>query len=202
VASLLTHRFHRNPLTIALPIASFNPADYIHGEPGVQGIVDLVKWEIWKYGKDVEPTRFSLPRNSQELLDSPLFPTNHPIIPHLIPARTAMLEKLSMFSEELMDTLLSSSDTESYLQVDDKQIMRHLRDATLQNDVLPVLCGSAIKSIGTNLVLDYIGELFASPVDVLGRTPSPNEPFRALAWKVTWDSKRGWMTFVRVYSGI
>jgi len=78
-----------------------------------------------------------------------------------------------------------------------------------------VLCGAALKHVGTELLMNYIGELLASPQDV-GHTAqkalieASKAPTRAiqkagevqmLAWKVSWDKKKGWMTFVRVYSG-
>jgi elongation factor G len=80
--------------------------------------------------------------------------------------------------------------------------MPHLRSATISNEVLPVVCGSALKHVGTQLLLDYVGELFPSPLDVPHEAQTRTSPVRALAWKVTWDAKRGWMTFVRVYSGV
>lgn len=201
VSSLLAHRLHPNPLSLTLPISSFDPQDYAHGEPGIQGIVDLVKWEIWQWNQDGESTRYPLPRNPNDLGNLSFLPSTHPIIPHLVPARTALLENLSMFSEELMEALLSS--TSSYLEIEDRTILQHLRKAVLRNEVLPVMCGSAMKNVGTELVMDYVGELLASPLDVREvATVAHNQPLRALAWKVGWDKRRGWMTFVRVYSGM
>lgn len=49
--------------------------------------------------------------------------------------------------------------------------------------------------------MDYVGELFASPLDV-PHDSVKNAPLRMLAWKVNWDKKRGWMTYVRIYSGM
>jgi elongation factor G len=127
-------------------------------------------------------------------------PESHPLLPHLLPARVQLLENLSMVSEEFMDYLLGMDDSFSYLQVDDKLAMRHLRSATLNNLALPVVCGSAMKHIGTELLMDFVGELFPSPLDV-EHDARQNSPLRLLAWKVNWDERKGWMTFVRVYSG-
>ncbi|KIJ70061.1 hypothetical protein HYDPIDRAFT_23207 [Hydnomerulius pinastri MD-312] len=200
--SVMTHKLHANPLTITLPVASMNPEDYARAEPGIEGLVDLVKWELWRWTKDGQRSVHSLPQavDTPEFLE--IFPRNHPIVPHLIPARTALLENLSMFSEDLMEQLLALPSTpSSYLHVKSKDIIPHLRKATLANQVLPVLCGAAMKSIGTELVLDYAGDLLASPLDVRLEAESANAPLRLLAWKVAWDKKKGWMTFVRVYSG-
>lgn len=214
VLSLLSHRLHPKPLVLTLPVASFFTANYLKGEPGLRGLVDLVKWEVWRYSAKGNPTRRALPTTIEELEASDLFPPDHPIRSHLVPARTALLDNLSMFSEELMETLLSlPSSPSAYLTVTPDKIMPHLRAATLRNDVLPVLCGSAFKHIGTELVMDYIGELLPSPMDMLDKTftlPSPkplvarvnDAPLVMLAWKVGWDERKGWMTFVRVYSGM
>ncbi|KAJ3843379.1 translation elongation factor 2 [Lentinula raphanica] len=199
--SLLNNRLHPHPMVLTLPIASFEPQDYLHAEPGIQGLVDLVKWELWRWDQDGNSTCYPLPTDAKALEALKFLPSNHPIIPHLAPARTQLLENLSMFSEDLMETLLTlPSEPSSYLGVHHSDIIPHLRKKTFENKILPVVCGSAIKHIGTSLAMDYVGELFASPVDVL-HDPAKNAPLRMLAWKVSWDQKRGWMTYVRIYSG-
>ncbi|KAF5387967.1 hypothetical protein D9615_000508 [Tricholomella constricta] len=202
LASLLSHRLHPHPMALLLPIASFDPRHYAIAEPGIHGLVDLVKWQVWKWDEEGTPSCHPLPRDDETFSDFGLFPPSHPIVPHLIPARTQLLENLSMFSEELMEELLGlPSSPTAYLNVDSSRILPHLRKATLKNEILPVLGGSAMKNIGTDLVMDYVGELLASPLDVPHDPQASNSPVRLLAWKVTWDKKRGWMTFVRVYSG-
>ncbi|KIK68042.1 hypothetical protein GYMLUDRAFT_155248 [Collybiopsis luxurians FD-317 M1] len=198
--SLLSHRLHPHPMVLTLPIASFNPQDYAHGEPGIQGLVDLVKWEIWHWREDGDLTCHSLPTDAKFLESLDFLPSNHPIIPYMAPARSQLLENLSMFSEELMETLLTSdpSDPSAYLGINSAEILPHLRKSTLENKILPVVCGSALKQIGTGIAMDYVGELFASPLDIGQDTSGP---LRMLAWKVNWDQKRGWMTYVRIYSG-
>ncbi|CCM03157.1 uncharacterized protein FIBRA_05279 [Fibroporia radiculosa] len=202
IASLLTNRLHPNPVTLVLPIASFNPEDYTRAEPGVQGLIDLVHWEMWKWDEDGEMSRHQLPQSISDLERSGLIHPTHPILPHLLPARTSLLDSLSMFSEEFMEVLLGlSPEPSSYLTVTADKILPHLRKATIRSDVLPVVCGSAFKHIGTELVMNYVGELFPNPMDVIEAVPQTNAPLRMLAWKVTWDKRKGWMTFVRVYSG-
>lgn len=200
--SLLAHRLHPKPMILTLPIASFDPQDYARAEPGIQGLVDLVNWEVWKWDGSGVSTRHPLPREIDQLGSMDILPESHPVLPHLVPARTALLENLSMFSEELMEILLNLPSSPSpYLGVDSSIIIPHLRAASLRNDVLPVLCGSAMRSIGTELVMNYVGELLASPLDVQHGVQSADAPLRLLAWKVGWDPKKGWMTYVRIYSG-
>ncbi|KAK7061820.1 ribosome-releasing factor 2, mitochondrial [Favolaschia claudopus] len=202
LASLLSHRLHPHPMALALPIASFNPQDYDHAEPGIQGLVDLVNWEVWKWDSEGQSARHPLPTDPADLQSLDFIPSTHPILPHLPQARTQLLDNLSMFSEELMESLLGlPAGPQGYLAFDNKVLLRHLRKATLSNDILPVLCGSAMKHIGTDLVMNYVGALLASPLDLAHDPKRENAPPRLLAWKVTWDKRLGWMTFVRVYSG-
>jgi elongation factor G len=163
----------------------------------------LVKWQAWIHdtpeGEDARVV--DLPRSADFEREQNVFSAEHPLVPELLTARTALLDTLSMHSEELMDTLLSlTQDAPGYLEVSPEPIISALRAATLQGQVLPVLCGSALNHIGTETVLDYAGYLLASPNDV-SLVPRDDGFVQMLAWKVSWDSKRGWMTFVRVYSG-
>lgn len=202
--SVLANRLHSRPMALVLPVASFDPQDYTRAEPGVQGLVDLVKWEVWKYSSDGASSIHPLPRTVEDLERCDLFPQSHPLIQHLLPARVTMLDNLAQVSEGLFETLLGlPEDPSSYLSVQAADILPHLRAATLRNDILPVFCGSAFKHIGTELLMNYVGELLPSPMDVEANSKAlaANTPLRALAWKVGWDKRKGWMTFVRVYSG-
>lgn len=202
--SVLANRLHPRPMPLTLPIASFNPDDYARAEPGIHGIVDLVRWEVWKCDADGIRSIHALPRSQVELESCELFPPSHPLVPHLLSARTSLLDNLAQVSEGMFETLLNlSEEPSSYLSVLASDILPHLRAATLQNEILPVLCGSAFKHVGTELLMNYVGELLPSPVDVEPNTKimAANAPLRALAWKVGWDKRKGWMTFVRVYSG-
>lgn len=206
--SVLSYRLHPKPVTLTLPVASFESVAYRSAEPGVQGIVDLVRWELWKFSETdtfedgtTAYQKIPLPEKLADLENSGIFPPDHPLLSELLPARTALLEILSMYSEELMEELLAlTSDASSYLSIRASRIMPTLRSATLRNEVLPVLCGSAMKHIGTDLVLDYAGLLLASPLDIV-RSQTGESDVQMLAWKVAWDKRRGWMTFVRIYSG-
>ncbi|KAF4619833.1 hypothetical protein D9613_005323 [Agrocybe pediades] len=201
--SLLKHRLHRNPMALTLPIASFNPRHYAEGVPGIQGLVDLVRWNLYKWDEEGEVSCHPLPKKVEDFEHFEALPPSHPASSHLIPARTEMLENLSMVSDDFMELLLNlpSSDPSAYLNLDNAVVLKHLRQASLNNKILPILCGSAMKHIGTDLVMDYVGELLASPLDVQHDIQKSNSPLQVLAWKVNWDDKKGWMTFVRVYSG-
>ncbi|EEB95087.1 hypothetical protein MPER_06001, partial [Moniliophthora perniciosa FA553] len=79
--SLLAHRMHPNPLPLTIPIASFDPKDYTHAEPGIQGLVDLVKWELWRWDSQNNTKRELLPRDATAVKE--ILPPNHPIASHL-----------------------------------------------------------------------------------------------------------------------
>ncbi|CEL63726.1 elongation factor EF-G [Rhizoctonia solani AG-1 IB] len=209
VSSILAHRLHHSPTLLTLPVASFDQAHYKRGEPGIEGLVDLVKWEVWKWpiSQSAEsnhpPERIPLPTTELELTNGSMFPPEHPLLKELLPAREALLDNLSLRSAELESALLDSPpDISPYLSVPIAQIISILRSLVAKQDILPVFCGAAAKHIGTSLLLDYVGELLASPRDVRleGATESGSE-VQMLAWKVVWDKRKGWMTFVRVYSG-
>ncbi|KIJ56620.1 hypothetical protein M422DRAFT_773405 [Sphaerobolus stellatus SS14] len=200
--SVLANRFHPQPLMLTIPVASFDPKNYAAGEPGIEGVVDLVNWQVSKYDPEGESTRVSLPQTEEELISNSPFPPDHPLLKHLLPARTQLLESLSMHSDDLMSELLSLPSTpDAYLTVPPSKILPELRKATLSRAILPILCGSALKHVGTDILLDYIGALLASPLDVPAPPVAYSDQVQLLAWKVVWDKRKGWMTFVRVYTG-
>ncbi|CAE6473191.1 unnamed protein product [Rhizoctonia solani] len=209
ISSILAHRLHPSPTLLTLPVASFDPSYYTRGEPGIEGLIDLVKWEVWRWPvtQSAEsnhlPERIPLPTTESELTNNSVFLPDHPLLRELLPAREALLDGLSLRSPELESAILECPpDVSPYLSVSAAQIIPSLRSLVSKRDILPVFCGAAAKHIGTSLLLDYVGELLASPRDVRleGATESGSE-VQMLAWKVAWDKRKGWMTFVRVYSG-
>jgi elongation factor G len=106
--------------------------------------------------------------------------------------------------------------TEKYLSgesVSTDEIMRAIREGTINLKLVPVLCGSAFKKKGVQPLLDAVCDYLPSPLDkkaIVGinpdtdeestRKPLPTEPFSALAFKIASD-KHGDLTFIRVYSG-
>ncbi|EJD53754.1 translation elongation factor 2 [Auricularia subglabra TFB-10046 SS5] len=200
--SVLNHRLHPRPVILTLPIASFKVEDYKRAEPGIHGLVDLVNWEVWKWGSRATPTRHPLPRTLEELKTFTLFPESHPILEEMVVARTALVDALSEHSEELLDAVLSSSSASSYLELPADILLRTTRQLVGRQKILPVVCGSAFKNVGTALLMDFIGELLATPIEnSLPSAAADANTTRMLAWKVGLDAKKGWMTFVRVYSG-
>ena len=169
-------------MVLTLPVASFQSSDYALGEPGIQGLVDLVHWKLWKWSSDGEMSTQALPTNVDDLSNSGVLPQNHPIIPHLVQARTSLLDNLSMHSDALMERLLDlPSSPSAYLTIPAEEILRDLRAATLRSEILPVVCGSAFKHMGTELLLNYVGALLPSPIDSEAKALVPNAPLQMLA---------------------
>ena len=122
--------------------------------------------------------------------------------------RRQMLEHLSLFDDDLLEKIVEEQ------QVEQDEIVKVLRKATLSGKITPVLCGSAFKNKGVQQLLDAIVNYLPSPFDIppvqgdhpvtkkpVSREASESDPLCALAFKVASDPFAGQMTFVRVYSG-
>jgi elongation factor G len=124
-------------------------------------------------------------------------------------ARKNLVEKLADFDEEIMGLYFEEQEVSAEL------LTNAVRNATLKLLITPVLCGAAYKNIGVQSMLDAVISYLPSPIDVgaiVGqdmddetkthtRTPSPNEPFSALAFKLINDPYVGQQTFIRIFSG-
>ena len=122
--------------------------------------------------------------------------------------RGILIEKLCDYDDELMEVFLDGKDPEVSL------VKQAIRKAVISSEFFPVLCGSAYKNKGIQLLLDAIVEYLPSPLDVPSikgtskygdeavRHPSDDEPFAALAFKVMTDPFVGRLTYFRVYSGV
>ena len=122
--------------------------------------------------------------------------------------RSELIEKLCDFDDELMETFLDGKKPTI------PQIKAAIRKAVITSEFFPVLCGSAYKNKGIQLLLDAIVEYLPSPLDVPAiegtlvnngekaeRKTDDNAPFAALAFKVMTDPFVGRLTYFRVYSG-
>jgi elongation factor G len=119
-----------------------------------------------------------------------------------------LIEKIAENDEELLNKYLEGEE----LNIVD--LKRVVRKATIENKLIPVFCGSALKNKGVQPMLDAVVEYLPSPLDIpairgtkprtdeqMERHASDEEPFAALAFKVAADPFVGTLTFFRVYSG-
>ena len=124
--------------------------------------------------------------------------------------RENMIDAISMFDDELAEKFLGGEEISVEL------IKKAIRNGTIQNELYPVLCGTALGNKGVQLVLNAVVDYLPSPIDrgeMVGhnpddekqevvRKPALEEPASAIAFKIMTDPFVGTLTFVRVYSGV
>ena len=183
---MLKDRLHANAVPIQLPIGS---------ESTFRGIIDLMNMEADVYydelGKDVrvEEIPADMLEKAQEY-------------------RAAMVESICETDEDLFERYCMEEE----ISVD--ELKAALRKATIENKIVPVVCGSSYKNKGVQKMIDAVVDFMPSPVDVPAikgtnpdtgdeeeRPSSDTEPFSALAFKIMTDPYVGKLCFFRVYSG-
>jgi elongation factor G len=123
--------------------------------------------------------------------------------------REKLLEAVSEYDDKLMEKFFEDPSS-----ITEREILDALRKAVIDMKIVPMLCGSSFKNKGVQTMLDLVMELLPSPMDkkaIVGthpdtgeeitRTPSVNEPFTALAFKIATDPFVGRLAFMRAYSG-
>ena len=125
--------------------------------------------------------------------------------------RAELIEKVVEQDEKLMEKYLAGEE------ISKNEIRATLRKATIANQLIPVLCGSALKNKGVQLMLDAVLDFLPSPLDIdelkpikgtdlktaaeITRKPADSEPLTALAFKIATDPFVGSLTYFRVYAG-
>ncbi len=184
---MIAERVNGNPVPIQLPYGE--GADF-------GGIIDLIEMELITYGNDegTDIQRHPIPESYREAAET---------------ARQEMVEKIVENDDYL---------TEKYLmeeEVTNDELIGALRAATIAGKLHPVLCGSALKNKGVQLMLDKVVELLPSPLDIppikgthpktneeITREASDQQPVAALVFKILTDPYVGRLAFFRVYSGV
>ncbi|KAF5954381.1 hypothetical protein HYC85_007237 [Camellia sinensis] len=176
------------PLVIQLPIGS---------EDNFQGIVDLVKMKAVVWSGEELGAKFvyeDVPADLQELAKD---------------YRAQMIETIVGLDDEAMEGYLEG------VEPDEETMKKLIRKGTISSIFVPVLCGSAFKNKGVQLLLDAVVDYLPSPLDLppmkgtdpenpevtIERAASDVEPFSGLAFKIMSDSFVGALTFVRIYAG-
>lgn len=189
VVNQVKTRLAANPIPIQLPIGA---------EEKFEGVVDLIKmkaiyWDNASQGMQFEER--DIPADMQAACTE---------------WRNSMVEAAAEANEEMMEKYLEEGD------LNEADILACLRQRTLANEIIPMLCGSAFKNKGVQAMLDAVIALMPSPIDVppikgilddaegseAVRKSSDDEPFAALAFKIATDPFVGTLTFFRVYSGV
>lgn len=187
VVKMIQDKLAANTIIIQLPWGS---------EENFQGIIDLIKMKAYSYTIDnlgVNYEEVSIPEDLRELADE----YHH-----------KMIEGLAEIDEKIMEDYLKGEETSP------SEIKSAIRRLTIKNKAVPVLCGSALKNKGIQLLLDAIIYYLPSPLDVppikgidpltekgISRLTEEKESLSSLVFKIMTDPYIGKLSFVRVYSG-
>jgi len=162
-----------------------------------KGIIDIINRKAYLSEDDmgVKVNEIEIPADMKELVEK---------------FRAQLVEAIVENEEALMDKYLAGEE----ILVDD--LVRVLRKGVIANKIVPILCGSALKNKGVQMLLDAVVEYLPSPLDippVEAKDPddeekkivvnsTDDEPFAGLAFKIATDPFVGKLCFVRVYSGV
>src|SRR5436190_1737898 len=184
----IRERLRATPLVIQLPLGR---------EEAFRGVIDLVTMKAIVWEDESLGARYrqeEIPAGEREAAHA---------------ARERLLEALADVSERLMEQYLNGEE------IAEEEIRAAIRAGTVLMKIVPVVCGSAFKNKGVQLLLDAVVDYLPSPLDVppmRGANPntgneeerlaSDSEPFTALAFKIMSDPYVGTLTFLRVYAGV
>jgi elongation factor G len=183
---MMVDRLQALPLVLQLPWGT---------EADFKGVIDIVemKSHVWEGEMGEEWRDEDIPDEYRDAAAA---------------ARHTLFERLADHDESLMEKFVHEEEP----TID--ELRRAIRRATLANEGVPVLCGSAFKNKGVQPLLDAIIWYLPSPLDVppmvahdlkgeeVTRAASDDEPFSALAFKIMSDAYVGRLTYLRVYSGV
>lgn len=187
VVKQIKERLGSNPVVVQLPIGA---------EETYQGVVDLIKMKAIFWDEESKGMKFEyqeIPANMKEQCSM---------------LRNTIIEAAAEQSEALMEKYLEGQ------VLSEDEIKKALRHRTINNEIVPVFCGSAFKNKGVQAVLDGVIDYLPSPKDIppvhgidddgedTYRKTSYDEPFSALAFKIATDPFVGTLTYFRVYSGV
>jgi elongation factor G len=185
--SMIEDRLNGHPVVVQLPIGK---------EADFHGVVDLITmaahyWPSEGTGEEWEDR--PVPQDMKDEVNR---------------YRHDLVEALADHDESVMERYIADDDVPAEL------IKKVLRQATVANEITPVLCGSAFKNKAVQPLLDAVCWYLPSPLDlpayegtdpmsgeVVARSPDDHEPFSALAFKIMSDPYVGRLTYLRVYSG-
>jgi elongation factor G len=180
-------RLKATPVPIQLPIGA---------EDRFEGVIDLVRMKAIYWDESTQGMKFEardIPAGMLELCRE---------------WREKMIESAAEANEELMDKYLETGE------LSEAEIKQGLRARTINNEIFPMLCGSAFKNKGVQAMLDAVIDYLPSPVDIPPvkgvkengepdeRAPDDDAPFSGLAFKIMTDPFVGQLIFFRVYSGV
>ncbi len=188
VVAQIRDRLNANPLVVQLPLGV---------EENFRGVVDLVRMKAIVWDDEALGSTYKVEEIPADMADA------------AAAAREKLLEAVADLDEALMEKYLGGQ------ALTEDEIRSTVRKGTIAMKLVPVLCGTAFKNKGVQTLLDAVVDYLPSPVDIpavkgddpntgkeVGRTPSDDQPFTALAFKIMTDPYVGSLTFLRVYAGV
>ncbi|MGM0565548.1 MAG: elongation factor G [Bacteroidota bacterium] len=178
-----------NPVPIQLPIGS---------EEHFRGVVDLIKNKAYEWDESTQGMKIievPIPEDMQDMVQE---------------YRNELIEGVAEESETLFEKFMDDPSS-----IDEDEMYEAIRKATLEQRITPMMCGSAFKNKGVQMLLDSVIRFLPSPLDVeaiegidektgdaVAYEADPSERFTALAFKIATDPYVGRLAFIRVYSGV
>lgn len=188
VVDQLREKLDANPVVLSLPIGA---------EDSFAGIVDLIEMKSYIWNEEDKGATF-------EVYDIP-----EDMEQDAAEYRTKLIETLAGFDDSLMEKYFEDPDS-----ITAEELIRIIRNATINRQINPVLCGSSFKNKGVQKLIDAVVMYLPSPQDmpaIQGINPKTEKeetrncdvqaPFSALAFKIATDPYVGKLTFIKVYSG-
>jgi len=183
---MIENRLQATPLPVQIPFGA---------EDTYKGVIDLIENKAWRFDDDPdsEPEEMAIPESEQARCTE---------------FRQALITKIAEKDDDIMIAYLEGNE------IGAPELRQALRRVTLANKGVPVLCGSALKNMGIQPLLDAVVDYLPSPPDIppvtavdirsgseVTRPASDEAPFSALAFKVVTDPFVGRLVYYRVYSG-
>jgi elongation factor G len=183
---MIVDRLGAQPVAVQMPIGA---------EASFVGIIDLIEMEAFTYIDDLgtKSEETEIPEDCRDEAEQ---------------LRRELVERVAETDETLTEKFILEEE------ITPDELRSALRRATIKGDLVPVLCGSALRNKGVQRVLDAVVYFLPSPMDVppiVGHSPKtdapvecpsdPKAPFAALAFKIVTDPYVGRLAYIRVYSG-
>ncbi len=182
-------KLQANTIVMQIPIGA---------EDDFKGVVDLIDFKAIYWDDETEGAEFKLEEVPEDLLDEAQ------------EWREKLFEKISDFDEEFMEKYLENQDA-----ITKDEIFQIIRKQTLEMNLVPVYCGSALKNKGIHPLMDAVANLLPSPLDVeaiegINPTTKKEEtretnytaPLSSLIFKIANNPFVGSLAYIRIYSGV
>ncbi len=189
VLEQIKERLGANAIPLQIPIGY---------EENFRGVIDLITNKAFEWEEKSNGTEFVEIPIPADLADT------------VAEYRMKLIEGCAEESEDLLEKFMENPDA-----ISEDEMIASIRKATVEMRITPVLCGSAFKNKGVQLLLDAVARFLPSPVDVDSvtginpktekeekRMTDASQPFAALAFKIATDPYVGRLCFFRVYSGV